>query len=403
MNIKLKQIISVFLCVFLFISVFNLPIFVSADEKSDLQADIAKLQAQAQELEKNLKDLKKNTNDKKAILNAVQKKIANTQAQIKRCNDEINGINAKIKANKDEINKANASIEQNKLEFKKRLRAIHMSNTGSSIQVLLGADSFADFLQLSQLTSSVSKRDKKMIEDLAAVIKGLEEKNKENEKLLESQVAIKDQVLKAQQELQAEEAEAAKYYNEAKAEQDDTQSDIDNIEDLIEEKRAAINRIANGGSSYNDRINPNTGFMWPVPGHYRLSSGWGMRWGRMHYGIDINDGSIYQAPIVAIADGTIYETYTACPHRDKKSRCRCGSGWGNHVAINHGEMTNIDGAVYKAMYAHMDYLAAGMYVGKEVKQGEVIGYVGTTGDSTGYHLHFGLYRNGGWVNPSNYL
>ncbi len=399
----IKRCFSVLLCLCLAVVMVNTPVsFSAADTKSSLEQDIAKLKAEAAQLQKDINNLKSQKNDQAAILSAIQKKIKNTQAQIIRCNNEINSINSKIASNQAEIDAKNQEIEDTKLAFKKRLRAIYMSNTGSNVQILLGAEDFSDFLQLSQLTASVSARDKIIINDIIDAIDVLNAKKAENESLLSNMISVKNSVQEQQKQLKAEEAEAQSIYNSIASSQQDAQKDLDQTNKDIKAKQTALQKIASGGSQYGSKINVNTGFMWPVPGHYRLSRGWLSG----HYGIDINDGSIHMAPIVAIADGVIYETYNSCPHKSKYEYCSggwCGSGWGNHIAINHGTMSKIDGAEYKAMYAHMDHIAAGMYVGKEVKQGEVIGYVGTTGWSTGYHLHFGLYRNGSWVNPSNYL
>lgn len=403
MNIYFKRVLSLALCVCMTVLAFNLPLKSSAVTESSLKSDINKLQQQAKSLENEIANLKKQGKDQNAVLAAVQKKIANTQAQITRCNNEINSINAKIAKNKKEIDEKNKEIDANKLLFKKRIRAIYMSNSGSQVQILLGADDFADYLQLAQLTASVSSHDKQMIEDIVSAIEVLNGKIAETEVLLKDMVSVRDSIKEQQRQLQVEEAEAEKLYNSIKNKQSSVENDLDDVEASIKDKLDALKSFAQGGSQYSGKINPNTGFMWPVPGHYNVYSPWGNRSGGMHYGIDISDGSIYRAPIVAIADGTVYRLSSDCPHRGRTPRCRCGRGWGNHVGINHGEMVNIDGSVYKAMYAHMDTLAPGIYVGKEVKQGEVIGYVGTTGDSTGYHLHFGLYRNDIWVNPSKYL
>ncbi len=402
-----KRLTCVILCLVMTVCAVNSLSFVSfadtKDETAKLQNDIAALKAQAAEIQQEINQLKSQKASQGVILKAAQKKVANTQAQITRCNNEINSINSKIAANKAQIEENNQKIEESKLAFKKRLRAIYMSNSGSTLQILLGAENFSEYLQLAQLTSSVASRDKAMMDDLAADIKALEEKNKENEKLIESQVEIRASIQAQMDQLKAEEAEVAAIYNGIASEQKDAEQDKAVVDRQIKDKQDALDSIANGGGQYSGKINPNTGFMWPVPGHYNVTSGWGYRWGSLHKGLDISDGSIYRAPIVAIADGTIYESYNSCGHKSKKPDCRCGSGWGNHIAINHGTMSNIDGAEYKAMYAHMDSIAAGMYVGREVKQGQIIGYVGTTGWSTGYHLHFGLYRNGSWVNPANYL
>lgn len=157
-------------------------------------------------------------------------------------------------------------------------------------------------------------------------------------------------------------------------------------------------------------INPVSGFIWPVPGYNKVVSGYGYITDpitgkvRLHSGIDISDYDIYLKPVVAITDGNIFKSYTSCPHRSKKPICNCGGGYGNYVAIDHGMIT-IDGKQdqYTAYYAHMDSVEKSS---GSVKQGQLLGYVGTTGSSTGYHLHFGLAKNGrydGWVNPLDYF
>lgn len=394
-----KITVSIILCAVLFVTTFSVGFTASADTASEIN----QLRQQAKELENDIKDLKNQKASQKKLLTAIEKKIANTQAQVRACNNQINSINSKINANKAEIEKNNAEIADTKLEFKKRLRAIYMSNSDSSVKILLGAENFADYLQLAQMTATVSKHDKAIIEKIADAVKELEEKNEENEKLIEEQVSVRANVEQALKSLESEENEAQSIYNDIANDQKEAEADKKELQDLIAQKEAALFN-SSGANSVPSFINPKSGFMWPVPGHMNITSGWGSRWGTFHYGLDISTGSIYGKPIVAITDGHIYQMYTACGHRTKASRCRCGSGWGNHVAINHG---TIKGDTYYAMYAHMDSVAAGMYVGKYVTQGQVIGYVGTTGDSTGYHLHFGLSKNGtargNWVNPYGYF
>lgn len=372
----------------------------SADKKSDLEDDIAALKSQSAQLEKEIKELKNQKASQQSIVEALHKKIANTQSQILRCNREIDAVNAKISANKAEIDKKNQEIDAQKLAFKKRIRAIYMSGNESAITVLMGADDFADFLQLSQLTAAVSARDKAMIEDLVAEIKVINDKIAENEKLLKSQMSIKESIVAQQKQLQAEEDEAQALLNSIASEQSTAEADNKDIEAEIAAKQKELRKIqtASSGKTF---INSNSGLAWPVPSCFSISSYYGSRWGRNHNGIDIAGSGIYGKPIVAIADGYVYMVYSSCSHTSKSSMCNCGGGYGNYVAVDHGTL-KIGGnsANYKAYYAHMDSVAVGN--GAYVKQGQVLGYVGTTGRSTGYHLHFGIMVNNGWVNPMSY-
>lgn len=136
-----------------------------------------------------------------------------------------------------------------------------------------------------------------------------------------------------------------------------------------------------------------TAFGWPCPGYYYISSTFGTRWGTTHKGIDIAQNA--GADAVASRAGKVIKINTACTHNYGKSSNCCGNGYGNYVLIDHEDGT------YSTMYAHLQSVIVS--VGDYVEKGQTVGYVGTTGWSTGYHLHFEIRKDGTAVNPSDYL
>lgn len=375
----------------------------SAATASELQSQINALEQQSKKIEKEIAQLEKSQSDQKALKSAVEKKIANTQSQINLCNAEINSINAKIDANNAEIDQKNEEIADTKLAFKKRLRAIRMSNTGSSVQILLGAETFSDYLQLSQLVAAVSSHDKKMIDELVEEIKKIEEIQAANEALIEKQVSIRSTIQSKQAELESEGSRIQKVINNISSQVSEKEEENADIEADIKAYKNELNSL--GQNTGVNLMYDGGDFLWPVSGGY-ISAGYQSNdpvHRGTHYGVDIARCGGY--PIYAMADGYVYKSFNSCPHNYGKSgSCysggvRCGGGYGNYVAIDHGNSSN--GTNYKAYYAHMS--SATVSTGSYVKKGQVIGYVGSTGWSTGYHLHFGIMVNNSWVNPMNFF
>ena len=264
-----RQLTCLIICVCVAVASFSV-MALTQSEKDQLNKDIAALKQEAGNIQSEIDRLKSEKADQGAVLAAIRKKISNTQAQIDRCNSEIASINSKISSNKAKIAAKEAEIEDDKTAFKKRLRAIHMSNSDNSIQILMGAENFADFLQLSQLTSSVSARDKRMIEDLKSQIGELNEKIAENEDLLAEQVSIKSTINEQQGELQSQENDAAAIYNKIAGEQANQQDDLDAVNAQVRKLQKQLeDSIA--GTKYESFINPNTGLQWPVSGYYNVT------------------------------------------------------------------------------------------------------------------------------------
>ena len=373
---------------------------VGAASKSELQQEISQLEKESQKLEAEIKSLQGKINKEQALKNAIERKMANVQSQINACNKQISAINSKISANKAEIKKNNKQIEADKLAFKKRLRAIYMSNSGGSVQILLGAEDFSDFLQLSQLTASVSARDKKMIEDLVAEIKILEEKQKDNKKLLDEQIAVKKKIDEKKAELASEESKIQSVINSIRKDQNEVKDENAEVEKELKQMQNALNAILNASSGSNVNVKyDGKDFLWPTPTVSRISSYYGPRWGRNHNGIDIANGNCWGDKLVAIADGVVTTYSNNCRHNYGKKPVRncCGNGYGNYITINHGTK---NGKTYVAYYAHMASIVVSK--GQNVKKGQIIGYIGSTGRSTGAHLHFGIAVNGSWVNPMSF-
>lgn len=373
---------------------------VSASTKSELQNEISKLEQESKKLEAEIKEYQGQINKQESLKDAIERKMANVQSQIDACNRQINSINSQISANKAEIEKNEKQIEADKLAFKKRLRAIYMSNSGGNVQVLLGAEDFSDFLQLSQLTASVSAHDKKMIEDLVAEIKKIEEKQEENKKLLEEQVAVKEKIAEKKAELAKEEGEIQSVISSIKKDQNEVKDENAEVEKELKQMQKELSSILNSsGNTSSNIVYDGKDFLWPTPTVSRISSYYGSRWGRMHNGIDIANGNCWGDKIIAVADGVVTTYSNSCRHNygKKPARTCCGSGYGNYITINHGTK---NGKTYVAYYAHMSDIVVSK--GQKVKKGQIIGYIGSTGRSTGAHLHFGVAVNGSWVNPMSF-
>ena len=398
---RLKTVVvSLVLCVILAFSSSICTFALTDAQKKAINDKIASDQAENQKLAGEIAQLKKEKNQQSAVLGAIQKKISNIQAIINTYNAEINRINSVIADNKAKIAEREANIEQDKLEYKKRIRAIYMSQWDSSLKLLLGADSFSKFLQLKKLTEAVSNKDKKFMESLSAEIAELNAINEENRTLLEEQVELKGKVKKQQDELKTQESEAAAIYNELSKEVKDTSKEMsDNEKEIAKLKKQLEAEVTAKGNAAATFINPNTGFMWPVAGYYTISSPFGSRKSGFHSGMDIAGGGIAGRPILAIADGVVYMSQNSWTSSMGKSGY---ASYGNFCAVNHGTMTiKGESAKYIAFYAHATSIIVS--VGQTVKQGQVLGYVGTTGNSTGYHLHIGIQKNGSWVNPYGLL
>ena len=138
-------------------------------------------------------------------------------------------------------------------------------------------------------------------------------------------------------------------------------------------------------------------WIWPVPGITGISSYYGPRDGGFHHGVDIAGNGFSDKPIVASKGGTVTVSINGCPHNYGKTDYlwdTCGGGYGNYVMIDHEDNT-------KSVYAHLSRATAKS--GESVKQGQIIGYGGSTGMSTGPHIHFEVQYNGQTTNPMQYF
>jgi murein DD-endopeptidase MepM/ murein hydrolase activator NlpD len=300
---------------------------------------------------------------------------------------------------------------------------MYMGSGSDAISLLTGSVSFYDVLVRAEMLRNINERNAEFTDDLMNAIRRQEEaigELKTDRQLLETDKFILEEQQKVYEnefaQLQAERAavsaEANKRYNELyalTAQRDELQSRVRGIRGEVESGNAEIERtrkriaeleeenrriasfIASQQNANSDRPNHSAnGFIWPVDARFsNITCHFGFDPWRngMHSGIDIASGGINGASTFAIQAGTVI-------------RANDGGGWnggyGNLVIIDHG-------GGYSSLYAHLQTGSVSVSVGQEVKQGQQIGRVGSTGWSTGPHLHFEIRRNGTAVNPSNYV
>ncbi len=381
-----------------------------------LESRRQELQAQSDKYQQILEKTKENIADQEEYVKALVSKVQVLDDKIELSHQSINELNGKIQDKQAAIDDANKKIEDQMNTLRNRLRNIYMAGNTTDLEIIFGAKSFSDFLDKMELVEALSDYDNNLINSIKGDLENISKEKAELEKDMDSLEAEEASLESDQQELnkileENKELLAGLYKTSDKAtseiqngalESDDIEKAISNYyaeKARLEAERAEQERNNNsnsGGSSsgtvHDDLEVSPSGFVWPCPGYYYLTSEWNEDRGSYNHGaIDIADAGIMGADVVAAKEGVVIDSYNGCYHNwGKDGSCGCGGGYGNYVMIAHdgGKMT---------VYGHLSTTM--VYTGQHVYQGQVIGFVGSTGHSTGAHLHFETRLNGVKYNP----
>lgn len=373
----------------------------SFEENTRSKSELQKRKKQlSEELKKASSEVTKEAKNKDSL----DKQIKVVQEQIDVINAYINSLDRNIITLREQINELNHQIEEKVEALKKSLVLIYKAGDTSTLDIVLGAKDFEDFLDKADIVRSFSRSINNAIDDLKNDLKNVESKENEIVQIKKDQESERVNLEKSREMLQNLLDESEKLLNNLQDSEKEVKKAIDQndaqlkvidaeIRKYYEDQRKAAQQSANNNTN-NAPSNANVpvqikkgGFIWPVPGYKTISSGFSDTQNRSHAhgAIDIAGRGIYGANIVASSAGKVIMVNTVV-----NSQGQGGGGYGKFVVIDHGNGIS-------TLYGHMSNVAVSK--GQSVSQGQVIGNVGNTGFSTGPHLHFEYRVNGVRRNP----
>lgn len=350
--------------------------------KADALSDYREQQRQ---IENEMALLRQQLSGLKGELSKQQTELANADMKVQRCEDTLAALNQQMAVAKKELQYANIEFSAAQTElarqldgFKSRLRENYINGDVGLLDVVFDATSMEDFITRSYYMERILLYDSSMIDSINAQIEVIRQKRAEQE----TKIANLDTLTKEQQsmlaELETARSEQKKLVDAAQGDVNDVQAEINEWKKESDEIAAAIRRLQSPtvvGSGI---------YAWPLRGYSTITSDYGWRTLRgqrnLHTGIDIS--APRGTEIHAVDSGTVILVKSLT------------TSYGKYVIIDHG------GGI-SSLYAHMSKI--GCSVGDNVKQGDVIGYVGATGNATGNHLHLEFRKNGSTVSPWNYV
>ena len=367
------------------------------DASAVTQAEIDALKNNASNLASQKKDIQNQLKAVKADKSAAMQKKQLLEDQIDVIRQEIANINEQIAMYDQLIAEKTAELEQAEADeqaqfdlFCRRMRYMEEQGEVSYWSILFASNDFSELLDNYMMIEEIIQYDNQVIDDLTA----LQEKVTKDRTALESAQAEQEEAkalqVAAQDELKAQEAEVDKLIAQINA-QEDLLEEME--EELNKAAKALDNQIKAKEREYAAQIAKvpsESGFLWPLPGSYNTISS--LAGGRIHpvTGKPSNHAGI---DIPAPSGTNIYAAKSGVVIHAAKGT---GSSWsyGNYVIVSHSDGTS-------TLYGHMSRI--GCKQGQTVRQGDVIGYVGTTGRSTGNHLHFEIRVGSTRKDPVNYF
>lgn len=346
-------------------------------------------------------------NEKKSVSTDIENldaKIQVTSAKISTLESEIVRLNKDIAENQEKLEEAQVNLSENTDALRMRLREMYKRGNVNYLEVILNSRDIEELLRNNEIISSIARADRELIEFIQEQIDTIKETEErlqiDKAKVSASKAAVENERQSYQAAVDAKnnymkvlESNLDLYkaeFEKAQSNWDALDSEIARLQKEITAQKKAEEAAARRATRVHSNITVSSGprngqsYTWPLPGYYSISSPFGYRvhpilgYSKFHSGVDIPAPS--GTPIVAAKSGTVIMSQLM-------------SGYGNVVMVDHGDTVTV--------YAHCSALNVG--VGESVKAGDVIAFVGSTGLSTGAHLHFEVRVNGSPVNPLGYV
>ena len=387
----------------------------NADLK-DAKNKMSSLQEEKKKVQDTLKQLEGLKSDAAAYVKELDKKLTSLDAELSQLEKDISAKESQIKDTKAELEEAKAVEKEQYASMKLRIQYMYENGNVSFADSIMTSKDASQLLNRAEYASQIASYDRKMLKEYQAAKEKVNQKEQdleaEHANLLELQDTTEAKQASVQELMSSKQKELSSYNSQISSAQssiDQYDADIKAQENQMKAIEAEMKRREEEArkkaeaqkKTYKVTNLGNISFKWPCPSSGRITSGFGGRTSPTegastnHKGIDISastgapivaggaggGGVGTMAPIVAAADGeVVIATYSYSA--------------GNYIMIDHG------GGV-STVYMHCSQLLASK--GQKVKKGQTIARVGSTGYSTGPHLHFGIRSGGSYVNPSNYV
>ncbi len=387
-----KKWVSVLVLLFLLFSILGLFVLAGPIYSEDLYNDqtLEDIKKEKEETQKKIEEAQKEQEAYAAQVEEVEEKLLSSLSELNDLNksmaeakSEIDRINLSLSSNEIEIQKIEEQLQEKTELLNTRIAEIYKTNNRNFIDVILEAEDFIDFVSRFKLMNLLLKQDIELIQEIQDKKSALLNLNQNMLELREKQESEKQQIEKLVTMSEEKNREIEDIYNEkldlfsqAKANKDALIA----MENQLSAKEAEITNIL---QSYDYGVAPAGKLLWPTNG--KISSGFGNRTSkstgrvRMHSGVDIY--APLGTPVIAADSGQVL-------------KAEYNGGYGLAILVYHG------GGV-ATYYAHLSGI--NVSVGQYVQAGQIIGYVGNTGFTTGYHLHFEVRIKGVAKNPVDYI
>lgn len=354
------------------------------DTISDLEEKYKELEQEHKELQQAIDKASDKLSNKKEQRKNIKNQINVIQSQIDNIIERIELLDNEISMKEINIVNLQMEIEDNYAKFERRLRATQLSGTATNWELLFGAESFSEFLSAIETIKRIAKADNALITELKLNKEALMQEQTQLENDRSDVQALKAEADEKRKELDSKYAQVQDAIDDLNNQIAQSEKDKQELEKEMAETQAEIDRIYEEAEFEKNYVGGE--FLWPSGSFTKITSKYGWRyWSNgssdFHTGIDIAGTGIYGTNILAANAGkVIYVKTTYVPNK----------GYGKYLIIDHG-------GGYSTLYAHCSSIS--VKVGDVVKRGDVIGKVGSTGNSTGPHIHFEIRVNGKAQDP----